>query len=133
MSAPPDPASVHRRFVDQVVIAKEIDLIDELFDPAARLEQGSIETLRQQMEAQAVAFDGKLDYVAEIVEGEWVVHRMDITLTMSGPFMGQEPTGRTARFIEVEAARVRDGRIVEMWSLVDRSDVFRQLGLTQDQ
>ena len=128
-----DPASVHRRFVDQVFIGKEVDLIDELFDPAAHLEQGSIEALRRQMEAQAVSFDGSLDYVDEIVEGEWVVHRMDITMTMSGPFMGQEPTGRTACFMEVEAARVRDGRIVEMWSLVDRSDVFRQLGLTQDQ
>ena len=127
-----DPASVHRRFVDEVVFGKKVRLIDELFDPAAQVEQGSLDALRAQMEAQAAAFDGSLEYVNEMVDGEWVVHRMDITMTMSGPFGGRAPTGKTARFHEVEAARVRDGRIVEMWSSVDRGDVFRQLGLTLD-
>jgi predicted ester cyclase len=114
------------------VIARNVQLVDELFDPATQLEQGSLDALRAQMEAQAAAFDGRLEYVNEFVDGEWVVHRMDITMTMSGPFMGQEPTGKTACFHEVEAARVREGRIVEMWSSVDRSDVFRQLGLPRE-
>ena len=35
-------------------------------------------------------------------------------MTMKGPFMGHDPTGKTARFHEVESARVRDGQIVEM-------------------
>jgi predicted ester cyclase len=124
-----DPAFVHRRFVDEVVIGKNIGLLDDLFATDAKLDQGSLEALRHQMEAQAVAFDGQVAYIDEIVQGDWVVHRMDITMTMRGPFMGMLATNATAKFIEVEAARVIDDRIVEMWSVVDRSDVFRQLGL----
>jgi predicted ester cyclase len=101
--------------------------LEDLFAPDADLEQGSLDALRTQMEAQAVAFDGELTYVDEIVQGDWVVHRMDISMTMTGPFLGTPATNATARFYEVEAARVVDGRIVEMWSVVDRSDVFRQL------
>ena len=128
--SPNDPAAVHRRFVDDVVVGKRVELLDELFAPDAELEQGDVAALRAQMQAQAEAFDGSVDYVDEVVQGDWVVHRMDITMTMTGPFLGMAATGQTARFYEVEAARVVDGRIVEMWSVVDRSDVFHQLGLT---
>lgn len=110
-------------------IGKKVELLNELFAPDAKLEQGGIDALRAQMEAQAAAFDCRATYTDEIVQGEWVVHRMDLSMTMTGPFMGSGPTNKTAKFYEVEAARVVDGKIVEMWSLVDRSDVFRQLGL----
>lgn len=122
-----DPASVHRRFVDQVVVGKRVELVGELFSPDADLEQGSVDALRAQMEAQAVAFDVELAYVNEVVQDDWVVHRMEISMIMTGPFMGMAPTNATAKFYEVEAARVVEGKIVEMWSEVDRSDVFRQL------
>lgn len=118
---------MHRRFVDEVVVGKRVELVGELFSPDANLEQGSVDALRAQMEAQAVAFDADLTYVNEVVQNDWVVHRMDISMTMSGPFMGMAPTHATAKFFEVEAARVVKGKIVEMWSVVDRSDVFRQL------
>lgn len=58
-----DPATVHRRFVDEVVIAKKVELLDELFDPGAQVEQGSLDALRGQMEAQAVGFDGHIEYL----------------------------------------------------------------------
>jgi len=124
-----DPAAVHRRFVDEVVVGKRIGVIDELFAPNAALEQGSLDGLRAQMEEQAAALEGSVEYVNEIVDGDWVVHRMHVSITLTGEFMGQPPTGRTARFHEVEAARVAEGRIVEMWSVVDRGDVLRQLGI----
>ena len=56
-----DAASVDRRFVDEVVIAKRVDLLDELFSKDAQVEQGSLAALRAQMEAQAEAFDGHLE------------------------------------------------------------------------
>jgi len=44
-----------------------------------------------------------------------------------GALLGHQPTRKTARFHEMEAPRVHRGRIVEMWSVVDRSDVFVNL------
>lgn len=109
------------------MVGKRVELVGELFSPDADLEQGSVDALRAQMEAQAVAFDVELAYVNEVVQDDWVVHRMEISMIMTGPFMGMAPTNATAKFYEVEAARVVEGKIVEMWSEVDRSDVFRQL------
>ncbi len=122
-------ASVHRRFVDEVVVGKRLEVLDALFERDAVLEQGSFDALRAQMEAQANGLDITVDYVHEFVDGDWVIHHMDITITHVGEFMGQQPgPNRVARLAEVEAARVVDGRIVEMWSVADRIGVMHQLG-----
>ena len=122
-------AAVHRRFVDEVVVSKRLEILDELFDPSAAVEQGSLDGLRAQMEAQAGGLDLSVSYLHEYVDGDWVIHHMDITIAHVGDFMGHPGTGRIAHLPEVEAARVVDGRIVEMWSVADRVGVMVQLGL----
>ena len=124
-----NPASVHRRFVDEVVVAKRVDLPGDLFDPGARLEQGSLDALRNQIVAQAEGLDIEVTYLHEFTDGDWVIHHMDIRITHVGPFMGTQGAGRAASLMEVEAARVVDGRIVEMWSVADRVGAMVQLGL----
>ncbi len=121
------PASVHRKFVDEVVVGKRLELLDALFDRDATLEQGSLEALRAQMEEQARGLDIAVQYVHEFLDGDWVIHHMDITIRHTGEFMGQPGSNRVARLAEVEAARVVDGRIVEMWSVADRLGVMHQL------
>jgi predicted ester cyclase len=123
------PDAVHRRFVDEVVVAKRIDLLDELFDADAHVEQGSLDALRAQMKAQAEGLDIAVTYLHEFIDGDWVIHHMDLTITHVGNFMGQHGSGRVAHLAEVEAARVSGGRIVEMWSVADRVATMVQLGL----
>jgi predicted ester cyclase len=122
-------ASVHRRFVDEVVAGKHVELLDELFDSDAVLDQGSLDGLRAQMNAQASGLDITISYLHEYNEGDWTVHHMDITITHVGEFMGQPGTGKEAHLLEVEAARVLDGRIVEMWSVADIVGAMVQLGI----
>jgi predicted ester cyclase len=118
------PAAVHRRFVDEVVVAKRMDLLDELIHEHAILEQGSRQGLRAQMEAQSKGLDIVVSYLRELADQEWVVHHLSVEITHSGEFMGQPRTGRKVQMLEVEAARVVEGRIVEMWSA---ADVFRAM------
>jgi hypothetical protein len=122
-------ASVHRRFVDEVVVGKRVELVDELFDSAAILDQGSLDALRDQMKAQALGLDITASYLHEYNEGDWTVHHMDIAIKHVGDFMGQPGTGNEAHLLEVEAARVLDGRIIEMWSVADIVGAMVQLGI----
>jgi predicted ester cyclase len=123
------PPSVHRRFVDEVVVAKRIDLLDELIDANAILEQGSLEGLRAQMEAQSKGLDIVVSYLHEFTDGEWVVHHMSVEIAHTGEFMGQPGSGRMVQMLEVEAARVVDGRIVEMWSVADVFRAMTEIGI----
>jgi predicted ester cyclase len=123
------PASIHRRFVDEVVVAKRMDLLDELIDPNAVLEQGSLEGLRAQMDAQSKGLDIVVSYLHELTDDAWVVHHMAIEITHSGDFMGQPGSGRVVQMLEVEAARVVDGRIVEMWSVADVFRAMTEIGI----
>jgi hypothetical protein len=122
-------ASVHRRFVDEVVVGKQVELLDTLFDADAVLDQGSLDALRVQMKAQALGLDITISYLHEYNEGDWTIHHMDITIKHVGDFMGQPGTGKEARLLEVEAARVLDGRIVEMWSVADIVGAMVLLGI----
>ena len=123
-----DPAALHRRFVDEVVVGKRVECLDALFAAHAVLEQGSLDDLRAQMVGQA-GLDLAVSYLHEFVDGDWAVHHMDIEITHVGEFMGHAGSGRVARLSEVEAVRVVDDRIVEMWSVADRMGVLLQLGL----
>jgi len=122
-------ASVHRRFVDEVVVGKRVELLDELFDAAAVLDQGSLDALRDQMHAQALGLEIAVSYLHEYNEGDWTVHHMSLAIKHVGEFMGQPGTGNEAHLLEVEAARVRDGRITEMWSVADIVGAMVQLGI----
>lgn len=123
------PAAIHRRFVDEVVVGKRVELLDDFFDPEAKLEQGSLGALRAQMVAQAEGLDIEISYLHEFTDGDWAIHHMDIRIAHVGPFMGTQGAGRVANLMEVEAARVVSGRIVEMWSVADRVGAMVQLGL----
>jgi predicted ester cyclase len=124
------PASVHRRFVDEVVVGKRIELIDELFDSNALLDQGSFDALRAQMQAQATGLDVAVSYLHEFNEDDWTVHHMDLTIKHVGEFMGQPGTGKEVHMIEVEGARVQEGRIVEMWSVADTYRAMLEVGIS---
>jgi predicted ester cyclase len=120
---------VHRRFVDDVVVAKRVDLISELFSPEAVVEQGSLDALRQQMGAQAAGLNLTVTYLHEFTDADWVIHHMAIDIEHVGDFLGAIGSGRVARLLEVEAARVVDGQIVEMWSVADRAAAMLDLGI----
>ncbi len=64
-----------------------------------------------------------------IAEGDLVATRKSFTGTHTGEFFGIPPTGKRATFDVIDFVRVRDGKIVEHWNIVDQLGLLQQLGL----
>ena len=61
-------------------------------------------------------------------EGDLVAARWSAQGTHTGPWGGQEPTGRAVEFSGVNLWRFRDGKAVEIWNHRDDLGLLEQLG-----
>ncbi|WP_413804990.1 ester cyclase [Streptomyces sp. OE57] len=70
-----------------------------------------------------------LHYAVErlVVQGEEVACRIRFDCTPTASFRGIPPTGRSISFVEHVFYRYRDGRIAEIWSLIDMEAIREQL------
>jgi predicted ester cyclase len=126
MPAPsPDPKSVVRRLVDEVMNAGRLDVIDEIYTPQmAPAARRWITPFRKSFP------DVRMDILDLIAEGEKVVGRFHCSGTNLGPWRGNPPTGRRFdRVDEVYVFRIVGGHITEAWGLEDTISRERQLGL----
>jgi predicted ester cyclase len=75
--------------------------------------------------------DVQMELVELIAGGDTVVGRFTCSATHLGHWLGHALTGHPfERVDEVYIFRLRDGRIVQVWSLEDTLGRLRQLGLT---
>ncbi|WNF01160.1 ester cyclase [Streptomyces luomodiensis] len=70
-----------------------------------------------------------LHYAIErlVVQGEQVACRIRFDCTPAASFRGIPPTGRPISFVEHVFYRYQDGRIAEIWSLIDMEAIREQL------
>src|SRR4029078_4246013 len=61
-------------------------------------------------------------------EGDKVMTRKTLAGTHSGPFMGLPPTGNRVAFDVIDILRLRDGKPVEHWNVVDQLALLRGVG-----
>jgi predicted ester cyclase len=67
--------------------------------------------------------------IEEAIEVDGLVAlRIRITGTHLGPWKGVAPTGRAVDVQGRPWLRVRDGKVVEVWSLYDELGALRQIG-----
>lgn len=66
---------------------------------------------------------------ARLAEGEWMAAFGAQIATHSGEFMGIAPTGKRVEIRYMDFWRVKDGKIVDNWVMVDFPHVMRQLGV----
>lgn len=66
---------------------------------------------------------------ARIAEGEWMAAFGRQEATHSGEFMGIVPTGKRVEIRYMDFWKVRDGKIVDNWVMVDFPHVMQQLGV----
>jgi predicted SnoaL-like aldol condensation-catalyzing enzyme len=64
----------------------------------------------------------------QLVDGDKVVTRKTFRATQDGEFMGMPPSGRAVAFDVIDIVRVRDGRMVDHWNVVDSMALMTQLG-----
>ncbi|TQM14198.1 ester cyclase [Pseudonocardia kunmingensis] len=145
MTAPAsDPATnkaVYRRFHD-ALNTRDLDLIaqaiDEVVDPDvlfhAPVPMGATgrQAITQVWAVLLQAFpDIRVTVEDMIAEGDEVVFRNTVTGTHLGEYRGLPPTGRSVTYNEIFVVRFANGRVVEVWGVVDVLSQLRQLGMIQ--
>lgn len=130
-----DNREVVRRFYEDFTNAHRLELAEELLaeDVTIRTSTGA----RLQGRDQVLEFLGRLhesfpDFrhaIDELVAvGDRVFSRVTNTGTHLGAFRGVEPTGARVEYPAAGWFRVRDGRIVDGWTVADTAEIWRAIG-----
>ena len=134
MSIEANKATV-RRVADEIFSQGKLDVIDDIFAPnyvghtqhgtvvhgAAGVKQFVAQYLTAFSHAQSVVED-------QVAEGDRVVVRLTFTGTHTGTWMGIPPTGKPVTVKGMALYRLRDGNIVEQWTIGDTLGLLQQLG-----
>jgi len=131
--------AVIRRFVEEVQNNQNWDAYDELNDPAfvnLSAPPGA-PTDREGgkffLQALAKAYPDAVVTIDDMfAEGDAVITKKTFTGTNQAEFMDVPATGRHVSFQYVDIMRVREGRIIEHWNVVDQLSWMVQLGLIPD-
>ena len=71
------------------------------------------------------------DFIAVIQDGDMEAARCVVTGTFDGAYAGVAAVARSFRVDQALFARIRDGKIEELWEIVDTASLLNQLGVTQ--
>ena len=124
-----------RRCIEEVFNKGDVTAIDEFFAPnfIPPLQPGVTrdrEGYKQFVAAFFVGFpDLHVTVEDMIAEGDKVVFRATNNGTHKGEFIGIAPTGKQATWTEIGIWRIEGGKIVEIWSEVDKLSHMQQLGV----
>lgn len=130
MSAEANKALVRRHY-EEVLTAKRIGVIDELYAPSISLGNGNT-VEREQFRAMAGMMHAAFPDVAvtvndQIAEGDKVVTRWTAQATHQGEFMGIPPTGKQVAVEAIHIHQIVDGRIAALWEEFDMFGLMQQL------
>jgi len=128
-----DNKTAARRFYDEVINGKNVEVIDELLTRDAvdhTFGSQGIEASKQFFGMLHQAFpDLHVDVHDLIAEGELVAARVTYLGTQQGEFVGIPATGRQARVSGVDFFRMQGGRQAEHWGGPDMASLLQQLGV----
>jgi steroid delta-isomerase-like uncharacterized protein len=111
--------------------------IDEVFDPDVKqhtpFEATGVQTFKEMVFARLYRAFPDLHITIEdlIEEGGKVVEKDTVTGTHQGEFNGLPPTGKSVSYNEIFIMRFVNGRIAEIWGVVDIFSQMKQLGMIQ--
>jgi len=122
-----------RRFLDASIASDSSALRERLAsDFMAHIPSGPTnrEGFLQHNSVFATAFSDKQFIVEDLIaEGDKVVARATWRGVHSAAFQGLPPTGKQISIGATIIERIRDGKLVEHWSLFDSLAMMQQLGL----
>ena len=116
---------------------RNLDVIEEVFDSSAVLhsplnhQKGSL-TMRDLAEKWLTSFpDLEIAWEDFIADGDKVVSRWTATGTHMGSFFETSPTHKEITYAGVTTYKLKDGKVVEYWALVDMHAILSQLEVYQ--
>lgn len=129
-----EPRDAFRRYFEDAITNCDLDLVDELVDPLvvshSRLSgaQSGVENFKALMRREHAAIpDFRLSVHEVICEADIAVALVTARGTQQSELFGVSPTGDEFVIEEIEIARFRHGRIVELWSVQDTWPLALQL------
>ncbi|GAB2919508.1 ester cyclase [Streptomyces mayteni] len=121
---------------DLTAIKEMIDEViapDVLFHAPVPMRETGPRALAQVWETLLRAFPDLQVRVEDVIaEGDRVAIRNTVSGTHRGEYRGLPPTGRTVSYGEMFVFRFVDGRVAEIWGVVDVLAQLRQLGALPD-
>jgi len=134
----PDGKQLVQRMFEEVINARNVGLIDEVFDPAfvSHTAQGDLdrEGFRAFVNGWIAAFPDLHCEISQMVsEGDRVSWTIRATGTMKGEFNGMPPSGKQMDFLSMNHGIFRGDKAQEHWVVMDMITMLTQLGFMPPQ
>jgi predicted ester cyclase len=132
-----DIRELNRRFAQDIFNDHKFDLAAEVYFAPDFVEHDpfpgtppTTDGFTMGMQIMVEAFpDFRFRIEDMLVEGDKATIRGRMFGTNTGPFQGMPPTGRPVEVESIDIVRVRDGRYVEHWGVIDMAAMMMQLGI----
>ncbi len=131
--------AIVRRFVDEVVNAGKIDILDEIVHPEyvehspdPGQASGREGFRRALIELRQAFPDFHSSHDQILADGDLVAYRGISRATHQGAFHGIPATDRRVEIEEMHIVRITGGKIAEHWALYDTLGMMRQIGALPD-
>ena len=118
-----------RRIVEEMWNTKNLKVVDEVYSPEMG---GGHEATRQFVISSLAAFPDLHNTIEDqIAENDLVVTRYVTSGTHQGEFANIPPTGKQFTVTGIEMHRFAEGKLVELWNVLDMLGALQQLGVIQ--
>lgn len=126
--------AVIRRWVEELWNKGDLSTVEELFSqewvnhtPAG--DESGLDSIRQEVPRRRAAFPDLQMTIEDLVaEGDKVAVRVRMIGTQEGEYRGLRAKGNKVDIWAVTIRRIRNGKMVEGWTLHDSAVFMRQLG-----
>ena len=116
-----------RRIVEEMWNTKNLKVVDEVYSPEFG---GGHEATKQSVTANLTAFPDLHNTIEDqIAENDLVVTRYVTSGTHQGEFANIPPTGKQFTVTGIEMHRFADGKLIDLWNVVDLLGMLQQLGV----
>lgn len=129
-----DNKAVDRRYVEEVLNAGRLEVIDEICAPEFVSHVAGYPEMGREGDKQLIAMlraafpDFSATIEDQIAEEDRVVHRLRAQGTHQGEIFGVPPTGKRVEVSGININRFVDGKLVEAWGIIDVLGVLVQIG-----
>ena len=126
MSTEANKALAHR-IVDEMWNTRNLNVIDEVYAPQFG---GGHVAAKQFVEANLAAFpDLQINIQDQVAEDDLVTTRYIMHATHQGEIANIPPTGKQFEVTGIEMHRFADGKLIELWNIVDMLGILQQVGI----
>lgn len=125
--------AVVRAYLEEISNRGNFSAFDRFFAPDVVF-NGSTDVKQQLVRQQALkrAFpDHRLVIEEQIAEGDKVVTRVTFRATHQGEFNGIPATGKAVEYAGTAVDRLVEGRVVQMWHVVNLHSLLQQIATPQ--